>query len=157
MESGPSTENSRLRIFPPVLFVAGLVIGLLLQWIVPLTILPFDVPRWPGALLLMSGILLALWGRDTMAAAGTSPNPASATTTLVTTGPFRFSRNPLYVASTLAYLGVALLVNSLWVLLLLAPILLVMHFGIVRGEERYLAAQFGDAYRDYCARVRRYL
>ena len=137
--------------------MAGLVAGLLLQWIAPLMLFPFDLPRWPGALLFILGILLAQWGRTTMGVAGTSPNPAAPTVALVTTGPFRFSRNPPYVASTLAYLGAVLLANSVWVLLCLAPVLLVLHFGIVRGEERYLAAQFGAAYRDYCARVRRYL
>ncbi len=71
--------------------------------------------------------------------------------------PFRRSRNPLYVALTLMYVGLALLTNSLWVLALLVPVLLILHYGVVRREERYLEAKFGEAYRGYRARVRRYL
>jgi protein-S-isoprenylcysteine O-methyltransferase Ste14 len=75
----------------------------------------------------------------------------------VATGPFRFSRNPLYVALTLIYVGLALLTNALWVLVLIVPVLLLMHYGVVRREERYLEAKFGDAYRAYRSSVRRYL
>ncbi len=68
----------------------------------------------------------------------------------------RLSRNPLYVALTLIYVGLALVANALWVLVLVVPVLLVMHYGVVRREERYLEAKFGDAYRQYRSRVRRY-
>jgi protein-S-isoprenylcysteine O-methyltransferase Ste14 len=79
------------------------------------------------------------------------------TATLVTTGPLRFSRNPLYIASTLAYIGVVILTNALWLLVTLVPVLLIVHDGIVRGEEGSLETQFRDLYREYCARVRRYI
>jgi protein-S-isoprenylcysteine O-methyltransferase Ste14 len=79
------------------------------------------------------------------------------TTALVAAGPFRFSRNPLYVALTLVYVALALLTNALWVLVLIVPVLFVTHYGVVRREERYLEAKFGDAYRAYRSRVRRYL
>jgi len=75
----------------------------------------------------------------------------------VVTGPFRLSRNPLYLALTLMYVGLALLANALWVLVLLMPLLFMVHFGVVRREERYLERKFGDAYRAYRSRVRRYL
>jgi len=151
------SNDTRIRIFPPLVFMGGLGIGLLLQWLMPYALLPFGAPRWLGALLLILGILLAAWGRNTMHQRNTSPNPALSAATLVTTGPFRFSRNPLYIASTLAYLGIVILTNALWTLVTLVPILLIVHYGIVRGEERYLQTQFGDAYREYCARVRRYI
>jgi protein-S-isoprenylcysteine O-methyltransferase Ste14 len=79
------------------------------------------------------------------------------TTALVTEGPFRYSRNPIYVALTLLYVGVALLINALWILLLIVPAVLVLRYGVIAREEAYLARKFGDAYRQYMAQVRRWL
>jgi protein-S-isoprenylcysteine O-methyltransferase Ste14 len=88
------------------------------------------------------------------------------TTALVTEGPCRYSRNPLYVALTLLYLGVAFLVNALWILLLIVPVLVVIRYGIIAREEAYLTRKFGEAYltrkfgeayRQYTTQVRRWL
>ena len=92
-----------------------------------------------------------------MRLAETTASPYKATSQLTTAGPFRYSRNPIYVAMTAAYLGIALLANSIWLLLLLVPLLLVMQFGVIHREERHLAARFGEAYAAYCATVRRWL
>ena len=142
---------------PPLLYVAALGAGLLLNWAAPHPMLSSSLRCWVGGALVALGVGIAVWGRVLMARAGTNVNPFQPTTAIVTTGPFRFSRNPLYVGLALTYLGGALLTNSLWVLALLAPALLIMHFGVVRREERYLETKFGDAYRAYRARVRRYL
>jgi protein-S-isoprenylcysteine O-methyltransferase Ste14 len=135
----------------------ALVAGFLLQWIAARPILSSNAHYWAGGVVLASGLVLAIWGRRVMERAGTNVNPTLPATALVATGPFRFSRNPLYVALTLIYVGLALLANALWVLVLIVPVLLVMHYGVVRREERYLEAKFGDAYRAYRASVRRYL
>jgi protein-S-isoprenylcysteine O-methyltransferase Ste14 len=79
------------------------------------------------------------------------------TTALVTEGPFRYSRNPIYLALTLLYVGVALLINALWILLLIVPVLLVIRYGVIAREEAYLTRKFGDTYRQYTARVQRWL
>jgi protein-S-isoprenylcysteine O-methyltransferase Ste14 len=79
------------------------------------------------------------------------------TTALVTEGPFRYSRNPIYVALTLLYVGVALLINALWILLLVVPAVLVLRYGVIAREEAYLTRKFGDAYRQYTTQVRRWL
>ena len=92
-----------------------------------------------------------------MRRAGTNVNPRDPTTAIVVEGPFRFSRNPLYLSLILAYLGITLLVNALWPLLLLPPLLVVLHWGVIAREERYLEAKFGESYRVYKARVRRWL
>ena len=128
-----------------------------MNWAAPRPLLSSSLRCWMGGALVVLGLGITGWGRTLMARAGTNVNPFQPTTALVTTGPFRFSRNPLYVGLTLAYLGGALLTNSVWVLALLVPVLLVMHYGVVRREERYLEAKFGDAYRAYRGRVRRYL
>ncbi|HXL33286.1 MAG TPA: PEMT/PEM2 methyltransferase family protein [Gemmatimonadales bacterium] len=151
------SDSPRVVILPPLLYVAALAAGLLLSWAIPQPILSSATRYWIGGVLAGLGVLLAAWGRSVMERAGTNVNPMLPTTALVTTGPFRRSRNPLYVALTLMYVGLALLTNSLWVLALLVPVLLILHYGVVRREERYLEAKFGDAYRAYRARVRRYL
>jgi protein-S-isoprenylcysteine O-methyltransferase Ste14 len=92
-----------------------------------------------------------------MRRAGTNILPNKPTLTIVTEGPFRFTRNPLYVTNALFYTGLTLVFNTPWPLLLLAPMLLVVHWGIIRREEEYLEAKFGDAYLAYKARVRRWL
>ena len=70
---------------------------------------------------------------------------------------FRFSRNPLYLSLTLLFTGLSLVMNSLWGLVVLVPVLVVMHVGVIRREERYLEAKFGESYRQYCSEVRRWL
>jgi protein-S-isoprenylcysteine O-methyltransferase Ste14 len=92
-----------------------------------------------------------------MKRAGTNILPTQPTLALATDGPYRFSRNPLYIAAIGVYLGVTLWVNSLALLLLILPMSWLLHWGIVLREERYLKAKFGDAYRFYQANVRRWL
>jgi protein-S-isoprenylcysteine O-methyltransferase Ste14 len=92
-----------------------------------------------------------------MREAGTNVLPSKPALTLVTSGPFRFTRNPLYVMNALVYLGLTLICNSAWLLGLFVPMLLVIYWGIIRREERYLEAKFGEAYLAYKARVRRWL
>jgi len=150
-------DSPHVIVLPPLLYVAALAAGLLLNWAFPEPILYGDARYWIGGALAAIGVLIAAWARSLMERAGTNVNPMLPTTAIVTTGPFRFSRNPLYIALNLMYVGLALLTNAGWVLALIVPVLLVMHYGVIRREERYLEAKFGDAYRGYRARVRRYL
>jgi protein-S-isoprenylcysteine O-methyltransferase Ste14 len=152
-----SSDNPKVLILPPLLYGAALAAGFVLQWLAPRPILSSNARYWAGGVLLTVGVLLAVWARRVMEQAGTNVNPTLPTTALVAAGPFRFSRNPLYVALTLVYVALALLANALWVLVLIVPVLFVTHYGVVRSEERYLEAKFGDAYRAYRSRVRRYL
>ena len=89
--------------------------------------------------------------------AGTSVVPAEPATALVVTGPYRFTRNPIYIGFVLAYFGFAIVLTSMWVLLLLIPVLVILQRGVVAREEEYLERQFGEAYRKYKARVPRWL
>jgi protein-S-isoprenylcysteine O-methyltransferase Ste14 len=92
-----------------------------------------------------------------MKRAGTNVRPDQPSLAIVTDGPFRFTRNPMYVATTGLYLGITLLVNTLWPLMLLPPMLAVLDLGVVRREERYLEAKFGEPCRTHRARVRRWV
>ena len=103
-----------------------------------------------------AAIGLGVWGSATMRRAGTNVRPDRPAIALVTGGPFRFSRNPLYLSLTTLYLGITLYFDALWLLIMLVPVLAFVHWRIVLREERYLEARFGDAYRAYKARVRRW-
>ncbi|MEE8362784.1 MAG: isoprenylcysteine carboxylmethyltransferase family protein [Dehalococcoidia bacterium] len=147
----------RYRFPPPVLFMAPAVVGWAVNRMGPLEFLPRGVSLAAGIpLIAVAGVLVAA-AAVLMRRAGTSPEPWRPTTALVTGGPFRFSRNPIYLAYTLGYVGFGCVVNSLWVLLLLPVALAAVHFGFIVREERYLARRFGDEYAAYAARVRRWL
>ncbi len=144
-------------VFSPLLYAATLGAGLVLQWLIPRHPLPPVPARLFGGLLLIGSAALARWGERTMRRAGTNVDPRQPAVALVVEGPFRFSRNPLYLSLTGLYLGMALLVNAIWPLILLVPLLAVVHWGIIKREERYLEAKFGEPYHAYRARVRRWL
>ena len=145
-------------IFPPVLFALTLVTGAALQWFFPL---PFWQATWSrrilGALLFLVALAFARWGEATMRRVGTNVRPDRPSTAIVEDGPFHYTRNPLYLAVMTMFVGLAQMANSAWFLILLVPMALVLHYGVVRREERYLDAKFGEPYRAYRTRVRRYL
>jgi protein-S-isoprenylcysteine O-methyltransferase Ste14 len=154
----PSSEDRPSVIAPaPILYAVTFLVGVLLHGVFPKPILPLDIAPLTAVGLLGFGATLAVWSRRTMEGAGTNVNPSRPATTLVVTGPFGFSRNPMYVARTFLYVGLGLMVNALGILVALVPLLFVMHYGVIKREERYLEAKFGDAYRQYRARVRRWL
>ena len=142
---------------PPLVFLGGLVAGVFLQWLMPVKLFPPGSSFVPGMLLCLAGGAVGGWGFVTLLLAGTAVRPDRPTTLLVTGGPFRFSRNPLYLSLAMCYLGTTFLFNALWPLITFAPMLVVVHRGIIVREERYLEAKFGDAYRTYKSRVRRWL
>jgi protein-S-isoprenylcysteine O-methyltransferase Ste14 len=132
-------------------------LGLLLNWFVPLP--PFStVPlKVAGGILGLVGTVLGLWGIHTFHHAGTNVRPDRPVNALVTGGPFRYSRNPFYLAMTVIYLGIALYVGCFWPLVTLIPALIMVHWRIVRREEAFLENRFGDNYRAYKARVHRWI
>jgi protein-S-isoprenylcysteine O-methyltransferase Ste14 len=153
-----TADHADVPIHPPLFFLSALLLGALIDDRVrPLPVFATDHCRWIGILVALAGIALAAAGRRTMVKHGTNVNPTQPTTTIVGSGPFRFTRNPLYVGLTLLYTGLSLLLNTWWSLLLLVPVWAVMHFAVVRREEAYLQRKFGQAYLAYRARVRRYL
>ena len=157
MNNTATTDNPEVAILPPVLYGGAFVAVLMLQWIWPLTIVRQPIAFWLGLVLSVPALVVGVWGRRTMHGACTNISPLKPAVSLVTTGPFRFSRNPLYVAITLLYVGFTMLLNSWWGVILLAPILAVLHWGVVRREERYLERKFGEEYNKYRSRVRRYV
>jgi len=149
-------DNPGVIVFPPLLFGGTLIVGLSLHWLMPRTVLPRQLARSLGLLLIVVSIVNAAWAQRMMHKAGTNVNPYKPSLAIVTEGPFHFSRNPLYLSLLGLYLGITLLFNALWPLLLVVPLLVVTQYGIIRREERYLEAKFGDPYRTYKTRVRRW-
>jgi protein-S-isoprenylcysteine O-methyltransferase Ste14 len=142
---------------PPFIYLGAFLVVLVARWFAPMPIFAPSIALTLGLALVVVAVATASWGRRTMKAAGTNINPALPATMIVTSGPFRFCRNPLYVSLTLLYLGLTTAVNTWWGLVFLAPLLLIMHVGVVLREERYLEQKFGDTYRAYRSRVRRYV
>lgn len=157
MDHNTSRDTAHVLILPPLLYGAAFVIGLLLHLVFPVPILPKTLARWIGVVCVLVSCPLALMTFRVLAHAHTPVDPMKPTTALVTEGPFRYSRNPIYVALTLLYVGVALLVNALWILLLVVPALVVLRYGVIAREEAYLTRKFGDAYYQYTTQVRRWL
>ena len=103
------------------------------------------------------GLLGFAWALAAILAGHTTVNPYRAASSLVTQGPFRYSRNPIYVSDWFVYAGATLLLRTAWPLLLAPLVFLVMRYLVIAHEETHLEARFGAEYRDYKARVRRWL
>ena len=142
---------------PPLIYLAALVIGLGLGYLAPTPFLPRSLAYGLGAVLILIGAWIIISARRMMQRAGTAIKPTIPTTALVITGPFRFTRNPLYLGVTLFYLGIAVAARSLWALALLLVVLAVMQRGVIDREERYLERKFGADYLRYKERVRRWI
>src|ERR1044071_3862938 len=110
-----------------------------------------------GAVLCLCGIGIAAWGRGLLVKGGTNVNPYKPTTSIVTGGPYRFTRNPLYVGVQSLLLRLLPLFWPWWGVVFLVPVFLVLHYGVVLREEAYLERKFGQAYLTYKGTVRRWL
>lgn len=152
-----SDEKPRVRIPPPILYLVAIGLGLWLERPLPWPMPGGAVRFGLGALLIALAVLLFAWCLRELRRHETTLNPHRAASTLVSSGPFRFSRNPIYVSLTAFQAGVALLAGSTWVLLMLAWVLPIMQHLVIAREEAHLRWRFGTDYADYCARVRRWL
>jgi protein-S-isoprenylcysteine O-methyltransferase Ste14 len=144
---------------PPLIFLAFLAAAAVLEAVVPLPVpTTHALARYlAGAALVACGVVIIAMGTRRFLAAGTNIPPSLPTTALVVDGIYRQTRNPLYLGTTLIYLGLGIAAGSLWAIVLVVPLLWVINVGVVAREERYLERKFGDAYRDYKARVRRWV
>jgi len=151
------TDTAEVVVFPPVLLGGTMVLGFLLDRIHPIPLLPESRAAVVAVVLFLVGATLGGFAQSALRRAGTSIRPDRPTLALVTSGPYGRTRNPLYVAALLVYLGVGFFINGLAPFLLFIPLAFLLHWGVVLREERYLASRFGEAYRAYQARVRRWL
>ncbi len=142
---------------PPFIYLGFLALGLGLDWIWPYPLLPEALRYILGGALFALGLGLALASIRRFKAAGTDFDTHKPATAILTDGPYRVSRNPIYIGLTAAYSGIGIAMDALWVWVLLLPTLVVMHYGVIAREERYLERKFGKEYLDYKASVRRWL
>jgi protein-S-isoprenylcysteine O-methyltransferase Ste14 len=155
-----TADHAEVSIKPPLLFLGALALGALLSLVAPLgprLASPNGLALTVGLTFVAIGFALAALSVRNFRLAGTTVVPGEPSTALVKTGPYRFTRNPIYIGFVLAYFGLSIMLTSLWVLLLLIPVLMVLQRGVVEREEDYLEQQFGDGYRKYKVRVPRWL
>lgn len=151
-------DNSGAAIRPPIAWALAAIAGLALDWLYPLPFLPADLPAgWLGGIVFLAGLALLIWAATTFRRAGTQIPTTQPTTTIVAEGPYRFTRNPIYIGMFLGLIGLAVAFDSLWIIVLLVPFYLVIRYGVVAREEAYLERKFGDVYLAYKARVGRWL
>ena len=150
-------DTAGITVPPPVYFLAGLAAGWLLQPVLPRAPFPPVVVRIVGPLLGLAGGALIVWALVAFRRRGTSADPWKPTRAVVTEGPYAFTRNPIYLSLALLTAGLALRMNLLGPLALLPVVLLAVDRLVIAREERYLERKFGDDYRAYKARVRRWI
>jgi protein-S-isoprenylcysteine O-methyltransferase Ste14 len=150
-------DHSGVFFPPPLLYVVFFAAGYFLDRVAPLPHPPTAVARPLGAAFVLAFVALTFASFRHFWSAGTSIVPIRPTSALVVGGPYRFTRNPMYLALLLLYAGVSCLLGLVWPLLLGPPLVWVVHEWCIGPEERYLAEKFGDEYHRYRARVRRWL
>jgi protein-S-isoprenylcysteine O-methyltransferase Ste14 len=157
----PSASNPdvpRLGIVrPPLVYLAAILLGVAIQWVAPRPFLPGSLAMPVGVSLVVIAIALFVSAVAKFRAAGTPVPAREPTTTIVRSGPYRFSRNPIYLAFSLLQLGIGVWVNSQWVLDTLLIAVGLMTYIVIPKEERYLERRFGSRYLEYKASVRRWL
>jgi protein-S-isoprenylcysteine O-methyltransferase Ste14 len=151
------TDSPGVIAPPPLLYLGAILLGAGLDRLWRLRLPVEGWGRVVGLLLTASAVVLAAWAVRAFGQAKTSPKPHKPSTAIVTSGPFRFTRNPIYIAFTLAQLGVAIMAASGWILALLVPVHALVRIGVVAREERYLERKFGEEYLRYKRGVRRWL
>jgi protein-S-isoprenylcysteine O-methyltransferase Ste14 len=153
-----TADTAQVIIRPPLAWGLAVIAGLALNWLVPLPFLPVDLPAgWLGAMVFILALALVAWAIVTITRAGSNVPTNLPTTTIVESGPYRFTRNPIYLGMFLGLIGLAIAFDNLWLLMMLVPFALVIRYGVVAREETYLERKFGDVYRRYHTRVRRWL
>jgi len=150
-------DNPGVIMLPPMLYLSFLLLGGLLEFIMPAYIHENMGETLLGIVLTLAGIVITVFAGGQFEKEGTNIRPNLPATKLVEDGLYRYSRNPMYVGLTFVYFGLAFAFDSLWILLLAAPLIGIMHYGVILREEKYMEKKFGQPYLDFRKRVRRWL
>jgi protein-S-isoprenylcysteine O-methyltransferase Ste14 len=152
-----TTDHAHIVVNPFVICGGAFVLALAAQWVLPLPFVSATAARIAGTAVFVAGLVFGLPAARLMRSAKTTFNPGRATTMLLTTGRFRRSRNPIYVALLANYAGLAIFFGTLWGLIFIPAVIWLMNRWVIVPEEQYLHAKFGDAYSAYAASVHRWL
>jgi protein-S-isoprenylcysteine O-methyltransferase Ste14 len=155
-QAGQTRGTAGVIAPPPVIYLAFLGLGVAFEWLMPGAVLPGWV-QWIGAAVIVAGVALMFSFESAFKRVGTDANPYRPSTALATDGPYRFSRNPAYLGMAITYVGIALAAAAPWALLMLAPAMLVIQYGVIAREERYLERLFGEDYLAYKRTTRRWI
>lgn len=151
-------DNPGVVAPPPLIYIGFGILGAGGEFFRPSSaMLEGPVRYLTGGGLIVAALALAAWAILEFRSLGTNPEPWKPSTTVVGSGPFRFSRNPMYLSLGLVHLGIGFLAASVWIVATLAPALIVVRYGVIGREERYLEGKFGEAYTRYKKTVRRWL
>ena len=153
----PAGDSAGVVAPPPLIYLGGLAVGFALEALLPGTSVSGVVQWVLGGVLLVAGLVLLGSFNTAFQRKGTAVEPWKPTTAIVTTGPYRLTRNPAYLGMALVYIGVALLADALWVLVPLPVVLVIIDRMVIAREERYLERKFGQEYLDYKGRARRWI
>jgi protein-S-isoprenylcysteine O-methyltransferase Ste14 len=153
----PPLDNPGVIAFPPCIWLVNAVISVVVHLFIRLPIMSYRTCLVCGIVFIILAPTLALSALRTMRAAGTNVDPAKPALTIVREGPFRFTRNPMYLALCLLQVGLGFFLNDWITLLFVVPLALIFHYGVILREERYLTAKFGEPYLQYKRTVRRWI
>ena len=149
-------DHAEVAFHPPVLLLASLILGFAARWIAPATFLPSDWASIGGPIAVAAAMALFVWAVTAMRLSGASIPTGEPTDRLVLKGPYGFSRNPIYLSMVCLMSATAIWTNSLWFLGLAAIMIIVLNWGVISREERYLERKLGAAYTTYKKSVRRW-
>jgi len=142
---------------PPLIFLTCLIIGLGLDYLWPVPVLPPAIQYGAGSGLTVAALSLFGLTFKEFSRTRTSIDHRRPTTAIITTGPFRLTRNPVYASMTMLFIGIATLIDGLWILAMVIPAVVIVQFFVIAKEESFLEREFGDTYRRYRDSVRRWL
>ena len=154
-----TSDDAGIRVFPPLVYFGALIVGYVIWWFWPLPILPEPwtwLARIVGIVMFAVGVWLISAAASRFRKIDNDPNPMTPTVALTFEGPYRFTRNPMYLGMTLILVGLAFVGNALWPLLAAIPVVAIIQSQVILKEERYLEAKFGAEYRAFRTRVRRW-
>jgi len=150
-------DNPGVIAFPPLIWLVNAVISVLVHLFVHIPIMRYGICLVCGIVFIILAPTLTLSAFRTMKSAGTNVHPSEPALTIVRGGPFRFTRNPLYLALCLLQIALGFFLNDWITLLFVVPLTVIFHYGVVLREERYLTAKFGESYLQYKREVRRWI
>lgn len=151
-------DAADVRIPPPVLYLVAVILGVLLHWQWALGFAQGSHLRISlGVAVICGGVAILLGAFSVFRRMGQHPDPRKSTPTIARDGPYRFTRNPMYLGTSLIQLGLGIALGNAWVILLLLPVVVLIHYRAILPEERYLEGKFGNEYTSLKASVRRWI
>ncbi|MCG7896376.1 MAG: hypothetical protein B6D69_07400 [gamma proteobacterium symbiont of Stewartia floridana] len=152
-----SEDHADVILPPPVIHIVSIGLGGAINHYFPVSLPHWVILQWVGAMLALSAIAITLWGMREFHASRNPVAPIRPVNRLMVSGPYRFTRNPLYLSLILLQLGLALFFLNGWMAVLLLPVVIIVHVYVVAREEAYLLRRFGSDYQTYQERVRRWI